>query len=216
VFGLGAAWAASSLLGEPAAPVTPTPTSSAPAATPSASAEAIDLGDVDIKGESDTQMAANSKLSACVTNYLPKKSLEKAPDLAWVCSVESPRQGADKLRATVVTNAPGRQVSTAMQLFSRMGWYDMLAFSVVRAGCCPEAPPVKLSDPSANCERIDTIAATIGRQVVDGQDFKENLEKYAAAAQCEVKAGAGAKFKLPDAPPGGEKEAFVEYTGALK
>jgi len=103
-----------------------------------------------------------------------------------------------------------------MQLFSRMGWYDMLAFSVVRAGCCPEAPPVKLSDPSEKCERLDTIAATIGRQVVDGQDFKDNLEKYATAAQCEAKAGAGAKFKRPEGPSGGEKEAFLEYTGALK
>lgn len=215
VFGLGAAWAASSLLSEPPAPAVTPSASSAPAA-PSASAEAIDLGEVDIEGESNTQVVANSKLTACVNSYLPKNSLEKAPDMGWVCSVESPRQGADKLRATLVANAPGGQVTTAMKLFSRMGWYDMLAFSVARAGCCPEAPPLKLSDPSETCERLDTIAATIGRQVVDGQDFKDNLAKFEAAAECETKAGAAAKFKR--AEPGGvaEKEAFIEYTGALK
>ncbi|HEY6722769.1 MAG TPA: hypothetical protein VI197_02025 [Polyangiaceae bacterium] len=216
VFGLGAAWAASSLLGDPPAPIAPPAASSSAAATPSASAEAIDLGEVDIEGESDTQIAANSKLTACVNGYLPKNSLEKAPDMGWVCSIENPRQGADKLRATLVANAPGRQVSTAMKLFSKMGWYDMLAFSVARAGCCQEAPPLKLSDPSENCERLDTIAATIGRQVVDGQDFKENLAKFEAAAECETKAGAAAKFKRAEPGGGGEKEAFVEYTGALK
>lgn len=215
VFGLGAAWAASSLLSDPPTAATPPPTSATPA-PPSASADAIDLGEVDIEGESDTQMVANSKLTACVNSYLPEHSLEKAPDMAWVCSVESPRQGADKLRATLVANAPGRQVSTAMKLFSRMGWYDMLAFSVARAGCCQEAPPLKLSDPSENCERLDTIAATIGRQVVDGQDYKDNLEKFEAASACETKAGAGAKFKRPEPSGGGEKEAFLEYTGALK
>lgn len=215
VFGLGAAWAASSLLSDPPAPVAPPPASSSPA-PPSASAEAIDLGEVDIEGESDTKMVANSKLTACVNSYVPKNSLEKAPDLGWVCSVESPRQGADKLRATLVANAPGGQVSTAMKLFSKMGWYDMLAFSVARAGCCQEAPPLKLSDPSENCERLDTIAATIGRQVVDGQDFKDNLEKFEAASQCETKAGAAAKFKRPEPASGSEKEAFLEYTGTLK
>lgn len=215
VFGLGAAWAASSLLSEPPAPEAKAPASSASAA-PNASAEAIDLGEVDIEGESDTQVEANSKLTACVNSYLPKNSLEKAPDMAWVCSVESPRLGADKLRATLVSNAPGRQVTTAMKLFSKMGWYDMLAFSVARAGCCPEAPPLKLSDPSENCERLDTIASTIGRQVVDGQDFKETLDKFEAASQCETKAGAAAKFKRAEPALGGEKEAFIEYTGALK
>lgn len=216
VFGLGAAWAASSLLSEPPAPVVATPPATSASASPSASAEAIDLGDVDIEGESDTQMVPNSKLTACVNSYLPENSLEKAPDMGWVCSVESPRQGADKLRATLVANAPGHQVSTAMKLFSKMGWYDMLAFSVARSGCCPEAPPLKLSDPSETCERLDTIAATIGRQVVDGQDFKENLEKFEAASQCETKAGTAAKFKRADPAVGGEKEAFIEYAGALK
>jgi len=215
VFGLGAAWAASSFLSEPKTAVSPPSSSSAPA-PPSASADAIDLGDIDINGESDTQVAANSKLTACVNGYLPKDSLEKAPDMAWVCSLASPRQGADRLRATLVANAPGRQTSTAMKLFSRMSWYDMLAFSVARAGCCPEAPPLKLSDPSENCERLDTIASTIGRQVVDGQDFKDNLEKFEAASQCETKAGAAAKFKRPEPSGGGEKEAFVEYTATLK
>jgi serine/threonine protein kinase len=216
VFGLGAAWAASSLLpgGETESP----PSEAAPALSASApaSAEAIDLGDVDIAGESDTDMGANNKLSSCVASYLPKKSFEKAPNLGWVCSVESPRRGADKLRAAVVANSPGRQVSQAMQLFSRMGWYDVLAFATVRAGCCPEAQALALPNPSSGCDRMDTLAASIGRRVVDGQDFQAGLDKYTAAAKCEVQAGNGRTFKKAEPPGGGELEAFVEYTKGLK
>lgn len=219
VLGLGAAWAASAMLSEPESPQQAPAASatSAPSSAPAASAaDAIDLGEVDIEGESETNTASNNKLSACVASYLPKKSFDTSPDLAWVCSVDSPRQGADKLRGAIVANSPGGQVSHAMQLFSRMGWYDLVAFSVVRAGCCPEAPPLKLSDPSESCERLDTIASSIGRQVVDGQDFSGNLEKFTEAARCEAKAGAGAKFKKPEPPGGGEQEAFVEYTKELK
>src|SRR5690606_30957516 len=109
VFGLGAAWAASSLLTK-SAPQPETASVAAPAPAP-ASAEAIDLGEVDIAGESDTDTGANNKLSSCVASYLPPKSFEKAPDLSWVCRVENPRKGADQLRAAIVTHAPGRQVS---------------------------------------------------------------------------------------------------------
>jgi len=215
VFGLGAAWAASSLISTPEPPVEepPAPASSA---APRSSTEEIDLGEVDIAGESDTDIDADNKLSSCVASYLPEKSFDKAPDLRWVCSVDSPRKGTDQLRAAVVSHAPGRQVSTAMKLFSRMGWYDMVLFSVVRAGCCPEAAQFKLPDPSPGCERMDALLAAIGQQVVDGQDFQAALDRFTASAQCEAKAGYGARFKQPEPPGGGEREAFIEYTGLLK
>jgi hypothetical protein len=214
VFGLGAAWAASSLLATaetPVAPAEPVPAMSASAAT-----DEIDLGEVDIEGESDTDTGANNKISSCVASYLPKKAFEKAPDLSWVCTIESPRKGADQLRVAVVTHSPGRQVSSAMKLFSRLGWYDMVAFSVVRSGCCPEAPTLKLPAPSPSCEPLDTLLSAIGKQVVDGQDFQANLERYTQATQCEVKAGHGAVFKQRLGPGGGEREAFLEYTQGLK
>jgi hypothetical protein len=216
VFGLGAAWAASSLLSEPETPLAAAP--SAAIQSPSASAsgdEAIDLGEVDIAGESESDDVAN-KLSACVASYMPKKSFDKSPDLSWVCSVDNPRKGADQLRGAVVSNAPGRQVSSAMKLFSRMGWYDMLPFSVVRAGCCSDTAALKLPEPSEGCKRLDSLATAIGRQVVDGQDFEATLDQYTEATQCEVKAGQGARYKKPTAPAGGEREAFLEYTKDLK
>ncbi len=216
VFGLGAAWAASTFLTKPEPePATVAPKPSASMA-PATSADAIDLGEVDIEGESDTEVVANDKLSSCVSSYLPEKTFEHAADLTWVCSMESPRKGADQLRASVVKHSPGRRVSRAMELFSRMGWYDMVAFSVVRAGCCPEAPPLKLPDPSEGCERIDHLLSKIGHEVVDGQPFESSLDEYTRAAKCEAKAGKGANFKKPEPPGGGEQEAFLEYTKALK
>jgi len=213
VFGLGAAWAASSLLAVP--PEAAPPPAPAAAKSTAASNDEIDLGEVDIEGESDSDVTGNNKLSSCIASYLPKKTFDKAPDLSWVCSMESPRKGADKMRVAVVTHSPGKQVSSAMKLFSRMGWYDMVLYSVLRSGCCQEAAPLALPNPSPGCERMDNLLSSIGKQVVDGQPFEESLESFTKTVQCEVKAGNAAAFNKRQGPGGGEKEAFIEYTQGL-
>ena len=103
-----------------------------------------------------------------------------------------------------------------LRLFSKMGAYDQLAFSVVRAGCCPDAPALTLPDPSEGCGRMDEIVNHLGKQVVDGQAYEASLSKFAETLECEVKAGHGAEFRgnMPQAKEG--REGFIEYVAEFE
>ncbi len=85
-------------------------------------------------------MRLGSKLASCMAEYLPKGTFTKTPEVEWLCSETDPRIGADKLHSTIVANGPHSGASDAMKIFSRIGWYAMPAFAVVRAGCCPTPP----------------------------------------------------------------------------
>ncbi len=104
-----------------------------------------------------------------MAGYLPDGAFGKAPELEWLCSETDPRAGADKLRVAVVTGAPKGPPTEAMKIFSRIGWYDMAAFAVVRAGCCPEAPPLSL--PDSKCD-MATALRSVGEAVTATRDSR--------------------------------------------
>jgi len=213
--GLAAAWAVSTLMSEPATPVASSPPE--PSAKGSASADAIDLGEVAVSGEErDQKTFADDKLASCVMSYLPQSTFAKSPDVAWACSESSARTGADKLRSEIVARAPQGSVSTAMRLFSSMGAYDQLVFSVLRAGCCPDAGALTLPAPSKGCDRMDTIVNTLGKQVVDGENYDQTLSNFSAALECEAKAGRATEFRgsAPEAKAG--RKTFAEYVAEFE
>ena len=70
---------------------------------------------------------------------LPKGTFTKSPAVEWLCDETDPRVGADKLHAAIVSGAPRGAVTDSMKIFSRIGWYAMPVFAVVRVGCCPGA-----------------------------------------------------------------------------
>ena len=137
VLGLAAAWGVSMWRSRPREQVVEV----APAAKPSASAKEIDLGEVPVTGESTA--LTGDKTATCVAGYLPKGAFARAPNMEWMCGEKDPREGAAKLRVAVVQGSPPIGGPTeAMKIFSQLGWYDMAAFAVVRAGCCADSEPI--------------------------------------------------------------------------
>ena len=183
---------------------------------PAAQAEpkkAIDLSEVPVNGESET--ASTDKVGSCVSGYLPKGTFDKAPDMSWVCEESDPRNGAEKLRVAVI-NA-GKGVTTdAMKIFARIGWYDMAAFAVVRAGCCENAAPLTLPPASNSCGAMDEALREIGSAVVASRSYEEPIKAYTAAVHCEVNAGKGAALRHNAHPVGGEDSAFGELVHAVQ
>jgi len=177
--------------------------------------KAIELGDVPVTGKSETVSATADKTGSCVSGYMPKGTFEKAPDMAWVCDETDPRIGAEKLRVSVINGAKGA-TTDAMKIFARIGWYDMAAFSVVRAGCCENAKPLSLPPPSNGCPAMDEALRDIGSAVVAARSYDEPLKKYTAAIHCEMNAGKGAVLHHPNRPAGGEDSAFGELVHAVQ
>jgi hypothetical protein len=214
VVGLLGGWVFNAVRPKPPAVAAPL-VSAAPAAP--ASDQPIDLGEVPVTGESDKPVAPTDKLSSCVMGYLPKNTFGSAPDFSGVCDVTDPRVGADKLRVAIVASAPKINGATeAMKIFARIGWYDMAAFAVVRAGCCPDAKPLELPEPSKACSSMANALQEVGKEVVANHAPEESLKAYTAAIHCEVNVGRGQAFRKAERPAGGEDTAFLELVKAFQ
>ena len=152
-----------------------------------------------------------------MVGYLPKNTFGSAPDFSGLCEMTDPRQGADKLRVAVVGSAPKSAGATeAMKIFSRIGWYDMAAFAVVRAGCCPDAKPLELPEASRSCGDMAEALRSVGQEVVANHSPEEPLKKYTAAIQCELNVGRGPLFRKAERPASGEDSAFLELVKAIQ
>lgn len=216
VLGLLGGWLFNTMRPKPPAPLPQK--QAAVAAPPSpASDKPIDVGEVPVTGESEKSVAATDKVSSCVMGYLPKNTFATAPDFSGVCELTDPRAGADKLRVAVVASAPKTGGATdAQKAFAKMGWYDMAAFAVVRAGCCPDAKALELPEPSKGCDKMADTLQEVGKEVVANHPPEEPLKKYTATIQCEIKLGRGQAFRKAERPAGGEDTAFLELVKAIQ
>ena len=214
VVGLLGGWVFNAVRPKPPAVVAPL-VASAPAAP--ASDKPVELGEVPVTGDSEKTVAPTDKLSSCVIGYLPKNTFMSAPDFSGLCDQADPRAGADKLRVAIVASGPKTGgASDAMKIFARIGWYDMAAFAVVRAGCCPEAKPLELPEPSKTCDNMAEALRNVGQEVVANHPAEESLKKYTAAIHCELNAGHGQSFRKAERPTGGEDSAFLELVKAFQ
>ena len=175
--------------------------------------KAIELSEVPVNGQSET--ASVDKVGSCVSGYLPKGAFDKAPDMSWVCEESDPRTGAEKLRVAVINGGKGN-ISDAMKIFARIGWYDMAAFAVVRAGCCENAKPLSLPPPSTACSPMDEALREIGSAVVASRSYDEPMKTYTAAIHCELNSGRGGALRHSARPVGGEDSAFSELVHAVQ
>jgi hypothetical protein len=180
-----------------------------PTALPVASA--LELGEVPVTG--DDQAGFGSKLATCVAGYLPKGAFGKTPDVEWLCGETDPRVGADKLHSTIVASAPKGTTTDAMKIFSRIGWYAMPTFAVVRAGCCAEAKPLAL--PEEHCGMSATLTE-VGRAAVASEEITEPLKKYTESIHCELNRGGAKMLRRAERPAGGEDTAFLELIKHLE
>jgi hypothetical protein len=184
-----------------------------PTAAPEPSASAIELGEVPVTAGSEISLG--NKLATCVAGYLPKGAFSKAPDVDWLCSVTDPRIGGEKLHGAVVSGAAKGETTDAMKIFSRIGWYDMAAFAVVRAGCCADAKPIASPEARESCS-MDTALREVGDAVVAARDVQEPLKKYTESIHCELNQGGAKGLRRSGRPEGGEDTAFLDLVKKLE
>lgn len=215
VLGLGGAWAFAKLSPEPApvADVQPAPT---PVQTAEAAVEqGISLEAVAVTGEETAPVAIDDKLTSCVAAYLPKGSLLKPVDLAFLCDAADPKQNAPKLRSAVVSAGAGK-TTPAMKIWSRLGWYELVAHSVLRSGCCLEPAALSFPDPSPGCEALAPALSETAAKIISAEPFDDALESFTAAATCEAKAGKAAAFGQSGPPQPYQEAALRELVRGVQ
>jgi hypothetical protein len=214
LLGLAAAWGLSAVRNRPRIEFVEVGAKENPAPQPAAST-AIDLSEVPVTGE--REVTTGDKLTTCVAGYLPKGAFAKPPGMSGFCEETDPRAGGAQLRAAVVSGArPGAGPTDAMKLVSRLGWYEMATFAVIRSACCADAKPLALPAPSKDCPALDGPLRELGKAVMNNQGYEAPLKEYATGVACEVRAGRAALYNRTALPHPGEEAAFMELVKTLQ
>jgi hypothetical protein len=144
------------------------PTSVATAAA-SASATATEATAAE-KGEDST---------SCIGEALGTEGL----DYAFVCEQTNPLKASGLMKSALVRHGKGL-VTDAMRQWAGLGWYEMAAFAVLRAHCCPPGEPLAYNftlacpiDEAVN--ELDAAVRTGKRSAVD-----EAVKRYTKEARC--------------------------------
>ncbi len=217
VVGVGAAWAVTSMGKKPEVQtITSTvPAKATEAPLPGAgSATQVSLAEQPVTSES--QELTGDKTASCVAAHLPKGAFNKSPSFDWLCSEKDPREGGGKLRTAVVAGAGGAAVTDAMRVFSKLGWYEMAAFAMVRSGCCPaETPAIELPEPAPGCDPMVPVLLDLAKAVTASQSLDASVERASRTFACEAKSGRASMFRRTAPPASHEAPAFRELVKSL-
>jgi hypothetical protein len=207
VLGLVAAWGVSAYRAKPKVKTVAVLATSSVAVAPSQTA--VSLGEVAVTGDTEGD-GGQDPIASCVGNHLPKSSFKKQPDFAFLCGETDPRAGGEKLRVAIVQGAGGGAPTEAMKVVSRLGWYEMALFAVVRESCCTEPKALELPEPSQGCTPLVTSLAGVSKAVAAGQAIDDALGAFDKSARCEADAKKASLYKRAAAPTSAEQSAFRE------
>jgi hypothetical protein len=155
------------------------------------------------------RLPSGAVLTSCVIRQLPEDSFAHRPDFGWLCRTRDPREGVRNMRAALVAASGGRTVTPAMDLWSRMRWYAMAGFAVIRASCCESAEPLELPELSG-CEPLDEILNEVATTVAAGRDHEAVLRRYTKSIRCNYRVGRAHLLWQRKGIGGGQQAAFLK------
>jgi hypothetical protein len=188
----------------------PPPPASAPSVAPSASGP--------VTMAAPPAPAAPIDVTACVKPLFPADSLDASSDFAFVCAEADPIKGGAAVRTQLVR--AHKNMTDGMKEWALLGWYELAAFSVLRAQCCPGAPPQKLPELPRGCtpvpDALGEIAAA-ARATSEPADpaLKKAVDAYTDDVHCVVRAGLATRFGRVGNPQGGEDTTFMRFLGRV-
>ncbi|MCC6217032.1 MAG: hypothetical protein IT376_19395 [Polyangiaceae bacterium] len=205
VFGLLAAWAVSALRPAPVVEVGRQPAAAEPAAP-----SAVEISEVQMVTPS-ASVAVGNQQATCVAGWVPPGSLASpAPELGWVCTETDPKAASKKLGAAL-----GGGSGETKELAAKLGWYELAALAVVRAGCCVEERALVLPEPAAGCQAAGPALTQVGTDVQEGKPIEDSLGKLTEAFTCAAKAGQAGAFGRAAPPTEAETKAFRDYVAKV-
>jgi hypothetical protein len=95
-----------------------------------------------------------------------------------------------------VVRAKNGALTPAMREWVGLGWYEMAAFSVIRAKCCAEPPPLELPAPISGCKPLESMLDKLGRAAVAGNAVEAAVQSYGSELQCALRNGGGKAYGI--------------------
>lgn len=192
--------------GEP--PPRPSVAARAPRPTSAPSVTAAPSTTVTGSASAEPTRASPADVGACFAGLLPPDAFPtKRPDLRILCTERDAYRTMLRLKSELVRTG-GREVTEAMREWSQLGWYETAAFALMRAHCCPDAPPLAVPSVVAGCGMQDVLA-DLGRAVGTPGQERQAVTRFGDAARCIAAKGYPDLFGR-DGPPYGGEVAFFE------
>lgn len=159
-------------------------------------------------------LQSGEELGSCMMAQLPPGAFANTPSAEWLCLTTDPRRGADLIRTALVRDPPAGDVTDGMRLWSRLNWYRMAGFTVIRARCCKDAAPLVLPR-SSHCGDLGSILNELARVVAARSAYHATLDAYTQTVRCYSLAGLARPFHLEFPLGGGEETALRELLAAM-
>jgi hypothetical protein len=103
-----------------------------------------------------------------------------------------------------------------MRIFSKLGWYEMAVYAVVRSGCCPpDSKPIELPEPADGCDAMAPVLIELSKAVTSIQGYDAALERTAKVFDCEAGKNRASLFRHAAGPKPHEQAAFRELVTDL-
>jgi eukaryotic-like serine/threonine-protein kinase len=140
--------------------------------------------------------------SACFAGLFPADAFLSTQSLGRLCTATDAYRGMLDLKTALVR---AHDVTEAMREWSKLGWYEIAAFALARAHCCPDSGALTVASRWSSC-RLEETLAWLANALDDEAARKDALAKFEDAAQCITRGGgapqfgqAGAPYAQPDA-----------------
>jgi serine/threonine protein kinase len=154
--------------------------------------------------------AARPQATPCIASYLPQATFAIRQDLELVCWEPDAREGAKKLRARIVTGSRG-VLNDGMLEWSRLGWYELAVYGVVRTTCCPDAGGLSLPAHLQPCDDLGPIVDRLASAVVySKKEIPAALADFERTATCLHQRG-DSHYAYGQGTGAGSKEAFSVF-----
>lgn len=119
-----------------------------------------------------------------------------------------------KLKSAVVASGGGN-TTAAMREWSKLGWYELAAFAMMRSHCCTGAPALTAPSETKACN-LEAALAALGGALDDGKAMEKALRDYRTAVDCLVDKGHSSLFGRNGPPQGGELQYIEQLLGRVR
>ncbi|MFO0549754.1 MAG: hypothetical protein U0271_15280 [Polyangiaceae bacterium] len=178
------------------------PSASAPSATVSASAPG----------------PADANAPACLASLFPESTFPDPSVLGFVCGEADAVKGANHVQDAILAAAPNG-MSAARKEWAVLSYYELAAYTTLRARCCPSAPATTAPEAPKGCPNLGEALTKIAAVSVPGSsdaDIKPALKAFEKVAYCLSEKKAGDAFGGSRELGGNESRFFLKTLGRAR
>lgn len=156
------------------------------------------------------KLSKTEKLDACVRSFFEDDQFAAEADFSFVCDTgpmyptsqrlhelaeakTDARLAAELAAAAAAASAaasaglpppPPSDVVRAGRLRRPLGWYELLATSIVRRSCCVPPPPVKLEKTQGWCDQLEEVVSDLADDSARSGDLAPRVKRFDRAVDC--------------------------------